>query len=155
MEKPKIPPAVVNCRCFFPQNQKTPPSYSLITLPHHYHTSKNPHFKNLVLKSWFHIIADGLVGRHNKPIRLGEIHPHWHKLYMSKEESNGDLFSVAEEWSGIQERLESVPYQMKLEIKVGLRLLAFLETTMLSPPPRNLPTKGANKKNQIYTKNDM
>ena len=35
--------------------------------------------------------------RHNKPIRLDEIHPHWHKLYMGEEESNEDLFSVAEE----------------------------------------------------------
>jgi len=63
--------------------------------------------------------------RHNKPIRLDEIHPHWHKLYMGGEESNEDLFSVAEEWRGIQERPERVPFQMKLEIKEGLRLLAF------------------------------
>ena len=35
---------------------------------------------------------------------------------------------------------------MKLEIKEGLRLLAFPETTMLSPPPRKVPTKGAPKK---------
>jgi len=84
--------------------------------------------------------------RHNKHIRLDEIHPHWHKLYMGEEESNEDLFSVVEEWRGIQERLERVPFQMKLEIKEGLRLLAFLETTMLSPPPRKVPTKGAPKK---------
>jgi len=84
--------------------------------------------------------------RHNKPIRLDEIHPHWHKLYMGKEESNEDLFSVAEEWSGIQERIKRVPFQMKLEIKEGLRLLAFLETTMLSPPPRKVHTNGAKKK---------
>jgi len=63
--------------------------------------------------------------RHKKPIRLDEIHPHWHKLYMDEEESNEALFSVEEEWSGIQERLKRVPYQMKLEIKEGLRLLAF------------------------------
>ena len=75
-------------------------------------------------------------------------------LYMSEEESNEDLFSVVEEWSGIQERLKRVPYQMKLEIKEGLRLLAFPETTMLSPPPRNVLTKGAKKKNQVYTKID-
>ena len=64
---------------------------------------------------------------------------------MGEEESNEDLFSVAEEWRGIQERLERVPFQMKLEIKEGLQLLAFSETTMLSPPPRNVPTKGAPK----------
>jgi hypothetical protein len=92
--------------------------------------------------------------RHNKPIRLDEIHPHWHKLYMGEEESNEDLFSVTEEWRGIQERLERVPFQMKLEIKEGLRLLAFPDTTMLSPPPRKVTTKGASKKNQNYTKND-
>jgi len=63
-------------------------------------------------------------------------------------ESNEELFSVAEEWSGIQERLQRVSYQMKLEIKDGLRLLAFSEYTMLSPPPREVPTKGA-KKNKI------
>jgi len=40
--------------------------------------------------------------RHNKPIRLDEIHPHWHKLYMGEEESNEDLFSVVEEWSVTQ-----------------------------------------------------
>ena len=33
---------------------------------------------------------------HNKPIRLDEIHPHWHKLYMGEEQSNEDLFVVAE-----------------------------------------------------------
>jgi len=84
--------------------------------------------------------------RHNKLIRLDEIHSHWHKLYMGEEEINEDLFSIAEEWRGIQERLERVLFQMKLEIKEGLRLLAFPETTMLSPPPRKMPTKGAPKK---------
>jgi len=74
---------------------------------------------------------------------------------MGEEESNEDLFSVAEEWRGIQEHLERVPFQMKLEIKEGLRLLAFPKTTILSPPPRKVPTKGSPKKNQNYTKNDM
>jgi len=83
---------------------------------------------------------------HNKPIRLDEIYRHWHKLYMGEEESNEELFSVAEEWSGIQEHLQRVSYQMKLEIKEGLQLLAFLETTKMSPPPRKVPTKGAKKK---------
>jgi hypothetical protein len=80
--------------------------------------------------------------RHNKPIRLDEIHPHWHKLYMGEEESNEDLFSVAEERRAIQERLQRVPFQMKLEIKEGLLLLAFPETTLLSPPPRKVETNG-------------
>jgi hypothetical protein len=73
------------------------------------------------------------------PIRLDELHPYWQKLYMGEEESNGDLFSVAEEWRGIQERLERVPFQMKLVIKEGLRLLAFTETTMLSPVTPRFP----------------
>jgi len=67
---------------------------------------------------------------------------------MGEEESNEDLFSVAEEWRGIQECLERVQFQMKLEIKEGLRLLAFSKTTMLAPPPRKVPTKGAPKKNK-------
>jgi len=91
--------------------------------------------------------------RHNKPIRLDKIHPHWHKLYMGEEESNEYLFSVAEEWSGIQERLKRVPYQMILEIKEGLQLLAFPETTTLSPPPRKVSTKGAKeKKSNLHQK---
>jgi len=65
------------------------------------------------------------------------------------EESNEDGFSVDDEWSGIQERLEKVPYQMKLEIKEVLQQLAFPETTMMSPPPRKVPTKGAMKKVDI------
>ena len=65
---------------------------------------------------------------------------------MGEEESNEDFFSVEEECSGIQERLKRVPYQMKLEIKEGLRLLAFPEITMMSPPPRKVQTKGAKKK---------
>jgi len=38
---------------------------------------------------------------------------------------------------------------MKLEIKEILRQLAFPDTTMLSPPPRKVPTKGAKKKVDI------
>ncbi|KEH41913.1 hypothetical protein MTR_1g057390 [Medicago truncatula] len=62
------------------------------------------------------------------------------------EKSNEDVFSVVEEWNDIQERLKKVPYQMKLQIKEVLRQLTFLEATMLSPPPRKVPTKGAKKK---------
>jgi len=54
-------------------------------------------------------------------------------------------FSVEDEWNDIQERLKKVPCQMKLEIKEVLRQLTFPETTMLSPPPRKVPTKGAKK----------
>jgi len=72
---------------------------------------------------------------------------------MGEEESNEDLFSVAEEWSGIQERLKRVPYQMKLEIKEGLRLLVFPETTMLSPPPRRCqPKEQRKKKSNLHQK---
>ena len=65
------------------------------------------------------------------------------------EESNEDGFSVDDEWNGIQEHLKKAPYQMKLEIKEVLRQLAFPETTMMSPPPRKVPTKGAKKKVDI------
>ena len=53
--------------------------------------------------------------------------------HMSRQAMN---FIFLEEWNGIQERHQRISFQMKLEIKEGLRLLAFLETTMLSPPPR-------------------
>ena len=61
------------------------------------------------------------------------------------QESNEDGFSVEEEWNGIQERLKKVPYQMNLEMKEVLRQLPFSAITMLSPPPRKVPTKGAKK----------
>jgi len=38
---------------------------------------------------------------------------------------------------------------MKLEMKEVLRQLAFLDTTMMSPPPRKVQTKGAKKKVDI------
>ena len=38
---------------------------------------------------------------------------------------------------------------MKLEVKEVLRQLAFPEITMMSPPPRKIPTKGAKKKVDI------
>jgi len=86
--------------------------------------------------------------RKDKPILLDKIHHHWHMLCMGQE-SNEDGFSVEDEWNGIQERLKKVPYQMKLEMKEVLRQLAFPDTTMLSPPPRKVPTKGAKKKVDI------
>ncbi|KEH37073.1 hypothetical protein MTR_2g030885 [Medicago truncatula] len=83
-----------------------------------------------------------------KPNLLDEIHHHWHRLRMG-EESNEVGFSVDDELKGIVERLMKLPFQMKLEVKEGLRQLAFPETTMMSPPPRNVPTKGAKKKVDI------
>jgi len=38
---------------------------------------------------------------------------------------------------------------MKFEIKEVLRQLTFPETTMMSPPPRKVPTKGDKKKVDI------
>ena len=84
----------------------------------------------------------------DKPILFDEIQLHWHRLRMG-EECNEHGFSVDDEWNGIQERLKKVPYQMNLEIKEVLRQLTFTETTMLSPPPRKVPTKGAMKKVDI------
>ncbi|KEH27473.1 hypothetical protein MTR_5g413325 [Medicago truncatula] len=49
----------------------------------------------------------------------------------------------------IVERLKKLPFQMKLEVKEGLRQLAFPEITIMSPPPRKVPTKGAKKKVDI------
>ncbi|KEH18469.1 hypothetical protein MTR_8g020433 [Medicago truncatula] len=69
-----------------------------------------------------------------KSILLDEIHHHWHRLRMG-EESNEHGFSVEVELKGIVERLKKLPFQMKLEVKEGLRHLAFFETTMMSPPP--------------------
>jgi len=86
--------------------------------------------------------------REDKPIFLDEIHHHWQKLCMGQE-SNEDSFSVEDAWNGIQERLKKVPYQMKLEMKEVLWQLAFPDTTMLSPPPRKVPTKGAKEKVDI------
>jgi len=65
------------------------------------------------------------------------------------EESNEDGFSVEDELKGIQERLKKLPFQMKLKVKEVLRQLAFPKTTMISPPPRKVPTKGAKKKVDI------
>ena len=84
----------------------------------------------------------------DKPILLDKIHHHWHRLCMSQE-SNEDGFSVKDEWNGLQERLKKVPYQMKLEMKEVLQKLAFPDTTMLSSPPRKVPTKGAKEKVDI------
>jgi len=84
----------------------------------------------------------------DKQILLDEIHHHWLRLRMG-EESNEDGFSIEDELKGIQECLKKLPFQMKLEVKEVLRQLAFLETTMMSPPPRKVPTKGAKKKVDI------
>ena len=53
---------------------------------------------------------------------------------------------MMEKWNDIQERLKKVPYKMKLHIKEVMRQLAFLQNTMLSPPPRKVLTKGAPKR---------
>uniref|UniRef100_A0A494G8Q9 MULE transposase domain-containing protein n=1 Tax=Solanum lycopersicum TaxID=4081 RepID=A0A494G8Q9_SOLLC len=83
-----------------------------------------------------------------KPILLDEIYHHWLRLSMG-EESNEVAFCVEVELKAIVERLKKLPFQMKLEVKEGLRQLAFPETTLMSPPPRKVPTKGAKKKVDI------
>ncbi|AES59204.1 OTU-like cysteine protease [Medicago truncatula] len=83
-----------------------------------------------------------------KPILLDEIYHHWLRLSMG-EQSNEDAFCVEVELKAIVERLKKLPFQMKLEVKEGLRQLAFPETTLMSPPPRKVPTKGAKKKVDI------
>jgi len=84
----------------------------------------------------------------DKPILLDKIHHHGLRLRMG-EESNEDDFSGEDELKGIQERLNKLPLQMKLEVKEVLLQLAFPETAMMSPPPRKVPTKGAKKKADI------
>jgi len=65
------------------------------------------------------------------------------------QECSEDGFFVEDEWNGIQERLKKVPFQMKLKMKEVLWQLEFPDTTMLSPPPRKVPIKGAKKKVDI------
>ena len=78
-------------------------------------------------------------------ILLDEIHPHWQRLSVIREEVDAH-FSVTEEWNAIQERLKRAPYKMKLHIKEKLHELGFPEDTMLKPPPRKVVTKGAPKR---------
>ncbi|KEH22132.1 OTU-like cysteine protease [Medicago truncatula] len=54
------------------------------------------------------------------------------------EESNEVGFSIDVELKAIVEHLKKLPFEMKLEVKEGLRQLAFPETTMMSPPPRKV-----------------
>jgi hypothetical protein len=56
-----------------------------------------------------------------------------------------------DEWVDIQERLKKVPYKTKLHIKEVMCQLTFTEAILLTPPPRNVQTKGK-KKSEIYTK---
>jgi len=79
------------------------------------------------------------------PIRLDDINPHWQRLSVCGEEDDYDL-SIMDKWNDIQERLKKAPYKVKLHIKEAMRQLAFLEDTMLSPPPRKVVTKGAPKR---------
>ncbi|KEH19564.1 OTU-like cysteine protease [Medicago truncatula] len=65
------------------------------------------------------------------------------------------VFFVEVELKAIVECLKKLPFQMKLEVKEGLRQLAFPETTMMSPPLRKVPTKGAKKKVDIASKTSL
>ena len=74
-------------------------------------------------------------------ILLDEVHHHWKMLSVHVEDVD-DVFFVMEEWNDIQERLKKAPYEMKLHIKEAMRQLTFPKDTMVSPPPRNVVTKG-------------
>jgi hypothetical protein len=63
-----------------------------------------------------------------------------------------DDFFVMEEWNGIQERLKTSPYNIKLYIKEMMRQIAFSETTNLCPPSKNAVTKGAPKRKRTTLK---
>jgi len=79
------------------------------------------------------------------PLVLDDIYPRWKRLSLQGEEIDDD-FSVMEEWNGIQERLKTSPYNMKLYIKEMMRQIAFSKTTNLCPPSRKAVTKGAPKR---------
>ena len=57
-----------------------------------------------------------------------------------------------EEWNGIQQRLETSPYNMKLYIKEMMRQIEFPETTNLSPPSKKAVTKGEPKRKRTTLK---
>jgi len=82
---------------------------------------------------------------------LDDIYPHWKRLSVQGEEIEDD-FSMMEEWNGIQERLKTSPYNMKLYIKEMMRKIAFPETTNLSPPSKKAVTKGAPKRKRTTLK---
>jgi len=82
---------------------------------------------------------------------LDDIYPHWKRLSVQGEDIDDD-FSMVEEWNGIQERLKTSPYNLKLYIKEMIRQIAFPETTNLSSPSKKAVTKRAPKRKRTTLK---
>jgi len=76
------------------------------------------------------------------PIVLDDIYPHWKRLSVQGEEIDHD-FSVMEEWNGIQKRLKTSSYNMKLYIKEMMRQITFSETPNLCPPSKKVGNQGS------------
>jgi len=85
------------------------------------------------------------------PLVLDDIYSHWKRLCVQGEEIDDDFF-VMEEWNGIQERLKTSPYNMKLYIKEMMHHIAFPETTNLYPPSKKAVTKGEPKRKRTTLK---
>jgi len=96
-----------------------------------------------------YIIA--MKSKQKLPFVLDDIYPHWKRLSVQGEEIYDD-FSVMEEWNGIQERLKTSPYDMKLYIKEMMCQIVFSETTNLCPPSEKSVTKGAPKRKRTTLK---
>ncbi|GAU30678.1 hypothetical protein TSUD_39020 [Trifolium subterraneum] len=87
------------------------------------------------------------ISRH--ALRLDEVNTHWKRLriddYAVEKDGNVDVTCLTE-FNAIQERLKSVDYSMKLQIREQLHHIAFPETTSLTPPVEIAKTKGAKKR---------
>jgi len=92
-----------------------------------------------------------MKSKKNLPLVLDDIYPYWKRLSVQGEEIDDD-FSMVEEWNGIQERLKTSPYNMKLYIKEMMRQIAFSETTNLSQPSKKAVTKGVPKRKRTTLK---
>ncbi|GAU27955.1 hypothetical protein TSUD_146730 [Trifolium subterraneum] len=75
------------------------------------------------------------------PIRLDEVNTHWKRLQID-ETVDGEV-DCLQEFNVIQERLKSSDHSMKLQIRDQLRLIAYPEITSLTPPIKQVDTKGA------------
>jgi len=72
-----------------------------------------------VQKTSYGLPCAGIIAMKSKQklsLVLDDIYPHWKRLSVQGQEIDDD-FSVMEDWNGIQERLKTSPYNMKLYIK--------------------------------------
>ncbi|GAU48047.1 hypothetical protein TSUD_272250 [Trifolium subterraneum] len=76
--------------------------------------------------------------------QLDEVNTHWKRLQID-ETIDGEV-DCLQEFNVIQERLKSSDHSMKLQIRDQLRLIAYPEITSLTPPIKQVDTKGAKKR---------